>query len=325
MIDNLCKLVINAGGSLYPLIIPASETNGYGLCNPSILNDADRLLVNIRNVRYTLHYCENQKKFHSGHSGPLQYQHPESVQKLITTNFLCTLASDFSIDTINKINTSGLDVEPMWDFVGLEDIRLVQWDNTLYGCGVRRDTTTHGEGRIELSKIINNIEVERHRINIPEQVYCEKNWMPIIDMPFHFIQWANPLKIVKVDLETNTSELVITKPESILIPTNLRGGSQIIFVNNYYIGIVHDVVNLYNPQRYKDALYSHRFMVWDKDWELISISDTFNFMTATIEFACGITYYNNNILVTFGFQDNAAYMLNIPIDFLFNELTNTIK
>ena len=41
----------------------------------------------------------------------------------------------------------------MWDFVGLEDARLVKWNETYYLCGVRRDTTTNGQGRMELSEI----------------------------------------------------------------------------------------------------------------------------------------------------------------------------
>jgi hypothetical protein len=35
----------------------------------------------------------------------------------------------------------------------------------------------------------------------------------------------------------------------------------------------------------------------------------FDFMEGKIEFACGMTEYNNQILITFGFQDNIAYLL----------------
>ena len=61
--------------------------------------------------------------------------------------------NDLSIQTYHKIDTGVLDVKPLWDFVGLEDARLVKWDDKYYMCGVRRDTTTNGQGRMELSEI----------------------------------------------------------------------------------------------------------------------------------------------------------------------------
>ena len=42
-------------------------------------------------------------------------------------------------------------------------------------------------------------EVSRDRINPPEFTHLEKNWMPILDMPFHFVRWCNPLEIIKVN------------------------------------------------------------------------------------------------------------------------------
>jgi hypothetical protein len=35
-------------------------------------------------------------------------------------------------------------------------------------------------------------------------------------------------------------------------------------------------------------------------------------MGAKIEFACGLAQKNDNILITFGFQDNAAFVLECP-------------
>ena len=59
-----------------------------------------------------------------------------------------------SIYTINyhKIDTSKLDVTPIWKFIGLEDGRIVNWDDKYYAIGVRRDTTTNGQGRMEFSE-----------------------------------------------------------------------------------------------------------------------------------------------------------------------------
>jgi hypothetical protein len=39
-----------------------------------------------------------------------------------------------------------------------------------------------------------------------------------------------------------------------------------------------------------------------------------------VEFATGMIIKNNNFLITFGFQDNAAYLLTIPETIVLNLL-----
>ena len=39
-------------------------------------------------------------------------------------------------------------------------------------------------------------------------------------------------------------------------------------------------------------------------------------MGAKIEFCCGITPYQDDYLMTFGYQDNAAYLLRVPQKFV---------
>lgn len=319
MINNLSKLIIDNGGSIIPLLVPSEETQGLGLCNSTVHSDGEKVYVNIRNVHYTLHHNERNQKFQNIWSGPLQYLNPEDDLTLTSTNFLCELnPKTLEIEKTTKVDTSKLDVKPLWEFVGLEDARLVNWDDKLFMCGVRRDTTTNGEGRMELSEVVDNKEISRNRIEVPpteDYLYCEKNWMPVVDMPYHFIKWGNPTELVKVDLETNTSEFVVVKEASENVSTNLRGGSQVITLGEYRIALIHEVFFPYNKQGHKDAIYTHQFIVWDKDWNIVYKSQSFNFMTALIEFACGMTIHNGEILITFGFQDNASYLIRIPMDF----------
>ena len=50
----------------------------------------------------------------------------------------------------------------------------------------------------------------------------------------------------------------------------------------------------------------------------------FNFMTAKIEFCIGLALYKQDILITFGFQDNCSFIVKINkdslIDFIYNKL-----
>ena len=175
---NLVKQVIKNGGSIVPLIINSSKTNGTGLMNPSIFNDNGKLILNLRHVQYTLYHTRG--KFENRY-GPLAYLNPENDITLTTTNYFCSLDNNLSITSFNKVDTSKHDITPIWEFVGLEDARLVRWDGKLYVCGVRRDTKDNGEGRMELSelKISNNKVEEISRFRIPAPInddtsYCEK-------------------------------------------------------------------------------------------------------------------------------------------------------
>jgi len=52
--------------------------------------------------------------------------------------------------------------------------------------------------------------------------------------------------------------------------------------------------------------------MWDEEWKIAKTTKDFSFMNGQIEFATGMAFYQGNVLISFGFQDNAAYLLVIP-------------
>jgi hypothetical protein len=62
---------------------------------------------------------------------------------------------------------------------------------------------------------------------------------------------------------------------------------------------------------------------WDKNWDIVKVSKQFSFMGAKIEFAVGLCEYKDDFLITFGYQDNAAYLLRVNRqlvnDFIFDK------
>jgi FkbM family methyltransferase len=82
------------------------------------------------------------------------------------------------------------------------------------------------------------------------------------------------------------------------------------------MAIVHQSILWKNRQGKKEANYYHLFLIWDKEWNILKISEPFNFLTGTIEFSCGLASLDNKIIVTFGFEDDAAYLIEIPTDWL---------
>jgi hypothetical protein len=39
-----------------------------------------------------------------------------------------------------------------------------------------------------------------------------------------------------------------------------------------------------------------------------------------VEFCCGLTFYNNQFLISFSFHDNCSFVLSVPVSFIDNFL-----
>ena len=307
---KLVQKAVEHGGKLAPIAIPGT----FGGMNPSVFIDPDGdILVNVRVVNYILYHSENEQRFPS-RWGPLAYLHPEKDQRLVTENYVVRLNSNLEITDCAKVEMLELH-QPIWEFVGLEDARLVYWDD-YYLIGVRRDTTNNGVGRMEKSKVSIDKdtwtikEISRERIEVPSQSYCEKNWMPIVDKPFHFVKWHSPLEVMKAE---GTMAQQVALKQGIQPEKDQRGGSQLIRWGSVYIAITHEVDLFKNYLQQKDGIYRHRLCVYDDDLNLVGISpESFSFLDGRIEFCVGAAEYEGDLLVSFGFQDNAAFVLRVP-------------
>ena len=306
------------GGKLVPLVIEKGLHSGTGLMNPSVFIDDDGdILVNLRHINYTLCHSENTQRF-PNRWGPLSYLHPEKDQTLRTENYICRLDENLSISEYCHVEMLDLHT-PIWEFIGLEDARLVKWDNKYFLVGVRRDTTTNGQGRMEYTHIDldknNWTAKETKRVRIPAPIsdtsYCEKNWVPVLDKPYHFIKWSYPVEVVKANSEAPECEQVSLR-NGVMPPTDQRGGSHLVRWGNMYISISHEVDLFKNYLGQKDAYYRHRLLVWDDQLNLVGFSKKFSFLDARIEFVAGAAVHNGDLLITFGFQDNAAFILRTP-------------
>ena len=64
--------------------------------------------------------------------------------------------------------------------------------------------------------------------------------------------------------------------------------------------------------------------MWDSDWNLIKYTEPFTFMDGQVEFCCGVASVDDDLLITFGFQDNVAYLLKVNKDVINNLMKEKI-
>lgn len=278
------------------------------LCNPSICYADGEMYTNIRGVNYML--WNNENGTFDSICGPLLYITPNGYPKLLSENYIGKLNEEHV-----KIQWSSPD---RWSFVGLEDIRLVYWEGKMYATGVRRDYWENGEGRMVLAEIdLDGNYRNEVVLDIEDEGFCEKNWMPIEDIPFHYVRWVNPFQIIRVDPRTGDCENVLYKemPEHVYKDYDgcqMRGSSQVIRVNDYYVALIHLCRLDRNQKNEKCSCnYRHQFIVWDNDWNMVFLSKPFSFGDFDIEFTNGLAYKDGRFYIPFSLQDNMAWLLEI--------------
>jgi len=285
---NFISEVVNAGGSVTKIELEPKE-NSIFLTASIFMNCDSNLFLNLR--------CFHQ---------------------LNNTNFshFAVLNSDFQIKEKFIIDISKFDALPLCEYCGLEDARLVKWDNKMYLCGNNRyDFPILGRRRVYLSEVqIENgvmSEISRYCLPSPEanDSDWEKNWMPILDMPYHFVRWSDPTEIVKYDIEKNTTTVVHKKEKNTELE-NLRGSSQVISWKNGYLAVVHE--NYYTQNIKWPDKTGHRFLFWDKDWNLIKVSDEFFFFNHGIEFCAGFIYQDNQFLLSISINEQENFIIKCP-------------
>lgn len=127
------------------------------------------------------------------------------------------------------------------------------------------------------------------------------------------MKWTSPTEVVQTWPEEPARCEQVALIESFTPEKDQRGGSHVIRWGDYYIAFTHEVDLEKNYLNQKDGLYRHRLVVWDTDFKLLGMSQMpLIFLGGDIEFVTGAAKYKEDLLVSFGFQDNAAFILRMP-------------
>ena len=315
------KYLLDNGAEISPLEINYDENEILASMNPSIWIKDGIGYINIRAVNYNL--FTSQYREYTQDDQPTAYVCKQETH-LKTENFFGTINLEtLEIQEISKVKMLKLH-EPNWIFVGLEDARIIMWDENIYLCGVRRDIKDNGEGRMELSKIIkneNNEWEEIERIRIPaagdDTAYLEKNWMPIIDKPFTWLKWSLPLEYCTYDIKEN-------KLDNWFVGTldlPYRGDSHLIHIDNYYYCFAHNVLchQLREETNARIAYYCHYILRFNEDLSSAGVFGSFTYDTRfSVEFGCGLAYDGENCYLTYAENDAAAFIVKFNKELLIN-------
>jgi len=151
------------------------------------------------------------------------------------------------------------------------------------------------------------------------ELITEKNWMPVDRMSLYnpedvtFDYWYESAKTYTMETKEFTS---VGGPE---IPVS--GSSQLIGLENgTMLGVIHQR-DLAQAMSFRDITkptitrrcYSHRFAQFDEQGRIIKVTDKFNFLNKSVEFASGIAMHEKNVLISFGALDSSAHIASVPL------------
>ena len=319
--NYISSIFCQNGGNCHPLISSYRDSNGYQKAptNVSVTSYKGNIIQNTRLTDYL--YIPIQA------TDVIQYiPIIGDKNKTISCNAIGILNDNPLIYELMGNNISSLinDIT----YYGLEDVRLVVWNDTLYGIGFRPDII---KGKVIPQLVEYNDDLSINRswfLNTDKQM--EKNWQPIENMPFTFMydpdkSFTITLDIDKLDVaDNNDSPTIINWIETPEFSFSISGSTQLIrFNDDQYISICHTGHRYISPVGLEKWVYNHYFVIYDNDLNKLWTSEPFRFVCDCMEFTCGMCRHNNDIYITFTMYDGIPHVLSISFD-KFQEIINNM-
>ena len=272
---------------------------GWSPTNPSITLWNDEYWMIQRTVNYVIN---DQGHYITKNNAPIR-----------TRNFLVRLNSSLSVTKFKEIQVPDNWGAPVWDLVeGFEDCRLFVKNDELWCSATVREKHPTGLCEIYIMRI-DRPEADNPQFADPMHIpgpypqKHQKNWMPLTPVAEpHFMYSADPTIIID-----KNSRILVTKRSNIAAD-NFRGGGQIIGFNNGYLSIIHESIDRSGGLRE----YIHRFVWFDENFQLSSISPRFKINGARIEFAAGITLNptEDRIVISYGANDGTSWLMDLDAE-----------
>lgn len=292
--------------------LPVDFTDKYfvSASNPSIFYDekSNLFYINVRNTNY---------KLKKNHKGATECTPVKAAKGVFQTRNFVTVCHNPMEDNLQWYLVKEQKRQFYSDKQGLEDARLVKWRGKFHLSGTLRDYNTGSMGRIALFELDNRWEEVNHFIlegTCNDCTFCEKNHMPVLDKPFTYIASIDPTVVYKADMSSLRLNF-IKGTSGMCIGTTMvgsyRGSSQAFRLpNGDYMAVVHHSEVDENTQHH----YWHHFAIWDKDFNLKSISKPYKFEGGIIEFCSGACYKDGFVYITYSVMDKDASIMRIPIE-----------
>ena len=338
-------LAVNLFGSKTRMLARFSDSSGWCAFNPSVCYVPEQgYLVLLRSANGYLedHRPERQTPYGSELESPDSYEDPNEWQvsakfsalwdgRPVYRNRMFIAKLDprkLTLGLMHEIDVSQSEAAaPVRITRGLEDGRLYHDGESL------RISATAFE-----THLIPRARIANVRLNLPslDKAYTtefslfdspisadvvEKNWMPV-EKGMILNPKERPSFDYIYDIGTTYSIASRSTQEVGGFKVPIRGGSQLVpLIDGTFLAVAHQVVTQ-EYMRFADIKrsplmrrrYVHRFLQFDQQGRLLQVTDPFNFLNKSLEFAAGLAIYQDQAIVSFGALDSSAHIASFPLD-----------
>jgi hypothetical protein len=263
---------------------------GWSACNPSLFWLEGKMFGIVRSVNY---------KVDGG-----RYSSPDGVIR--TQNYLVQYKDDAVVQ-----QWPITDPEPPFlgnKIRGLEDMRPVV---TPGGDVLCTATVCDYSPDMQRQMALFRLNMGEHRtelLHVHQSGRPEKNWMPL-EGTDEWIYCLEPTAVVRWDGKAFAEHSVTVPPFGM---EQVKGGTQAVLVGgDQWLCLTHETVFPAPPQRQ----YLHRWvMLHTFNNEVARVSDPFYLIHQGIEFAAGLVKTGDRLHVSFGVEDERAYLASFDLD-----------
>jgi tetratricopeptide (TPR) repeat protein len=280
--------------------IEFSPEPGWQASNPSIYSDGTEVRCVVRTVNYRI----VNGRYVTPPDDVVRDEGPWKDWQLIRTrNFLLDLDAGLktqcSVELVDATNTP----RTTYPVHGFEDMRLFAWRGSWWATATVCDFTEDGRREIALLQFGPDGAVVRAKpLRGPWSPQAQKNWMPfVMGDVLRFIYATHPTTVFELIHAENHDHRVLHAPNASLGHGRLRGGSQGVRFDGGWIFIVHDVAFPGDGR-----IYLHRFVFFDADLCLVSMTPLFYFERLGIEFCAGLAQVGDKLVASYAVNDGSA-------------------
>lgn len=280
--------------------VPAKLHHG----NSSIIKTENGYRVMIRSFNY---YINEHQQFVTN----------EGDNHVFTRNFLLELDMNFNTLSQAEVIDNTMRRKMVTRIQGFEDPRLFKMNGDYwFSCSVF-DLNPEGIPQIALCKLAQKphdgtIDAQTAvYLKGPDAKRCEKNWLPfMLDGQLYMIYMFEPLTIYKPNIETGELE-VIKRIQNKEDYGHFRGSAAPIPFEDGYLSLIHEVIWRDNKRH-----YIHRFVFFDKEFNITQLSKPFTFKHMGVEYCCSMTrdHSDTKLLMTMSFEERESYICSIPFE-----------
>lgn len=260
---------------------------GWSLFNPSIAaNPAGEMRAIVRSANYTI-----------ARSGHYIIDEPDGIIR--TQNyFVDPETNEFALIDDSLVAKDRAD----YLVQGLEDCRLFWHDGTWMFSATVRDRHPDGIAQMVVCWLDGHVITKFELLS--DRTQHEKNWMPITAA--YRPMWLYQCYPTMCRWDDGDG---IWSPAP-WIAKHFRGGTQVIPVDGRYLALVHESVTF---DVIPHKVYTHRWVEFSPHFHITRVSPPFTFQGRGIEFAAGLVRQEDDLIVSYGVNDAAAWLLRMPI------------